>query len=99
MQIKFYHARLVMLKNTAYAWRQMMFYLSMLDQSRLESVLGNIEVHFAAQSGAFQGRFLPAMIGLRMAVSGCRLTSAHQEREGCKVFLGWTTERHWLMPS
>ncbi|WP_409319507.1 hypothetical protein [Pseudomonas sp. KCJK9016] len=98
MQIKLYHARLVMLKNTAYAWRQMVFYLSMLEPSRLDSVLGNIEVHFAAQSDAFRERFTPAMIGLRLAASGRTLTMDCQKREKGKVFLGWTTERHWLMP-
>ncbi|AXI61215.1 hypothetical protein DLD99_12275 [Pseudomonas kribbensis] len=99
IQIQLYHARLVMLKNTAYAWRQMMFYLSMLDPVQLQSALKTIEMHFAAQSSEFRERFLPAMIGLRIAASGHPLTESRQKREGGKVFLGWTTERHWLMPS
>lgn len=98
MHITHYHARLVMLKNTAYAWRQMMFYLSMLDGELLRAALDSVESHFAAQSSEFRERFLPAMIGLRVAAAGHRLTSSRQKDEGARVFLGWTTERHWLMP-
>ncbi|MFJ2319655.1 hypothetical protein [Pseudomonas sp. NPDC087817] len=99
MQIELYHARLVMLKNTAYAWRQMLFYLSMLEGELLRSALDCLESHFAAQPSEFRKRFLPAMIGLRIAAAGHQLTSSRQKHEGAKVFLGWTTERHWLMPS
>ncbi|WP_166220659.1 hypothetical protein [Pseudomonas atagonensis] len=99
MQIKHYHTRLVMLKNTAYAWRQMVFYLSMLEDELLRSALDSIESHFAAQSSEFRERFLPAMIGLRVAATGHQLTVDRQALEGAKVFLGWTTEQHWLMPS
>lgn len=99
MHIEHYHGRLLMLKNTAYAWRQMVFYLSMLDGERVRSALDSLESHFAAQSSEFRERFLPAMVGLRVAVNGHRLTLSRQEHEGAKVFLGWTTERHWLMPS
>lgn len=99
MQIKLYHARLVMLKNTAYAWRQMVFFLSMLDGDSLRSALDKLETHFAAQSCDFRERFLPAMVGLRVAAAGHRLTFNRQKIEGGKVFLGWSTERHWLMPS
>lgn len=99
MPIKFYHAQLVMLKNTAYAWRQMMFYLSMLDGEMMRSALDSVESHFAVQSSEFRERFLPAMVGLRVAAAGHRLTLSRQEDEGARVFLGWTTERHWLMPS
>jgi hypothetical protein len=88
-----------MLKNTAYAWRQMMFYLSMLDRELLHSALESLEAHFATQSSEFRERFLPAMVGLRVAAAGHRLTLSCQKDEGAKVFLGWTTERHWLMPS
>ena len=87
-----------MLKNTAYAWRQMMFYLSMLDGELLRAALDSVESHFAAQSSEFRERFLPAMIGLRVAATGHRLTLSRQKDEGARVFLGWTTERHWLMP-
>lgn len=98
MKIKFYHSSLVMLKNTAYAWRQMVFYLSMLDDVERRCAIDSIEEHFAAQPTAFRDRFLPAIIGLRVAAAGLPLTLNRQKSEGARVFLGWTSERHWLLP-
>ncbi|WP_445178333.1 hypothetical protein [Pseudomonas sp. McL0111] len=98
MEIKFYHSSLVMLKNTAYAWRQMVFYLSMLEDAKMRCVIDSIEAHFAAQPKVFRERFLPAITGLRVAASGLPLTLSRQKSTGAQVFLGWTTERHWLLP-
>ncbi len=99
MKIKFYHSSLVMLKNTAYAWRQMVFYLSMQDDAERRCAIDSIEAHFTAQPIAFRERFLPAIMGLRVAASGLPLTLNRRKSEGAQVFLGWTTERHWLLPS
>lgn len=97
MSFRFHHGRLVMLKNTAYAWRQMVFYLSILDESESIGVFEAIETHFAAQPAVFRQRFLPVMIGLRMAAAGHRLPQVGQTPEGGRVFVGWTTGSHWLM--
>lgn len=99
MRIACYHARLVILKNTAYAWRQMVFYLSMLDESGRYSTFASIENHFAVQPAAFRNRFLPAMIGLRLAAAGRRLPQSEPTAEGARVFLGWSTKLHWLLSS
>lgn len=99
VKTELYHSWLVTLKNTAYAWRQMVFYLSLLDEHEMRDALDNIEAHFARQPATFQERLLPAMIGLRLAADGERLTLRHQQTSGARVFLGWTVERHWLMPS
>ncbi|WP_312936473.1 hypothetical protein [Pseudomonas sp.] len=97
VQMNCYHARLVMLKNTAYAWRQMVFFLSMLDEAGMRRSLEDIEAFFAEQSAAFQTRFSPVMTGLRLAVDGRRLPQHEMTAEGARVFLGWATGRHWLM--
>jgi hypothetical protein len=96
MRIEHYHGRLIMLKNTAYAWRQMIFYLSMLDESETASTIEGIEAHFVSQPIAFQEKFRPVMIGLRLAAAGRRLPQQDRTIEGARVFLGWTTESHWL---
>ncbi|WP_312496028.1 hypothetical protein [Pseudomonas cremoris] len=93
-----YHARLIMLKNTAYAWRQMVFYLAMLDEHERADALESVEVCFAKQPQAFRERFLPVMIGLRKAAAGEVLPQQGQTVDGARVFLGWTTTRHWLLP-
>lgn len=96
MRIEQYHGRLIMLKNTAYAWRQMIFYLSMLDESEMLSAIEGIEAHLRSQPAAFQEKFRPAMVGLRLAAAGRRLPQQNRTIEGARVFLGWTTESHWL---
>ncbi|MGU9830808.1 hypothetical protein [Pseudomonas sp. LF242] len=98
MRIEHYHARLIMLKNTAYAWRQMVFYLTMLDDPARTDALASVEAYFATQPLAFRGRFLPLMSGLRKAFAGEVLPQQAPAEDGARVFLGWTTTRHWLLP-
>ena len=92
-----HHARLVMVKNTAYAWRQMLFYLSMLNDSEMHSTVHDIEAHFASQPAPFRQRFMPAMLGLRLAVAGHQLRQDEPSAEGARVFLGWSDKPHWLL--
>ena len=98
MQTKFYQARLIMLKNTAYAWRQMVFYLAMLDDHACKNAVNSLEAHFATQPMTFRERFLPLMNGLRKAVAGEVLPQQGPTVDGARVFLGWTVTRHWLLP-
>ena len=88
-----YHARLVMLKNTAYAWRQMIFFLSLLEATEQTALLDWMDSHIAAQSPEFQTRFRPALAGLRAVAAGKDVTD-----DGGQRFLGWTVGQHWLMP-
>ena len=97
MQIELYHARLIMLKNTAYAWRQMVFYLAMLDEYERTVALESVEAYFALQPAVFRERFLPLMSGLRKACAGEVLPQHCPTDDGARVFLGWTTTPHWLL--
>lgn len=98
MHIDFYHARLTMLKNTACAWRQMVFYLAMLDEYECKKTLESVEAYFATQPVAFREKFLPLMSGLRKAAAGEVLPQLGPAADGARVFLGWTITRHWLLP-
>ena len=89
------HARLVMMKNAAYAWRQMLFFLSMAPQATSEFVRW-AEEHLATQSAPFQARFAPAMRGLRFVADGGVFDAGGTTPNGGRRFLGWTTERHWM---
>ncbi len=93
-----HHARLVMLKRAAYAWRQMIFYLSLIEASARETTLGDIRTHFDAQSPAFKKRFQPVMLGLDHAAAGHILPQHGAAPNGGRVFLGWSATPHWLMP-
>lgn len=91
------------LKNCAYAWRQMIFYLSLAEAAEVNAFLPFVEDYLAKQLAQVQTRLRPAVEGLRLVVRGGRFESAprgepvQQQAGSAKRFLGWTTERHWLL--
>ncbi|HEY0680834.1 MAG TPA: hypothetical protein VGD45_00745 [Steroidobacter sp.] len=87
------HSRLLMLKNTAYAWRQMIFYLSLQDRGDVAKFLASADAHLREQSEGFQQRFAPVLRGLANAVQGKPATD-----DGGRRFLGWSNVHHWLLP-
>jgi hypothetical protein len=95
LKVNDWHTGLVMLKNTAYAWRQMIFFLSLLPGDSQESFILWAQSHLTGQGLNFQKRFAPAIGGLVLAVRGISPTSVG---DAAKCFLGWTTGKHWLMP-
>lgn len=91
------HATLIMLKHTAYAWRQMVFYLSFLEAARAAAFVSWAEDHLQKQGAGFRVRFRPALIGLRLAIDGKTLDDPHSAALGARRFLGWTVQRHWVL--
>lgn len=85
-----HHARLIMLKNTAYAWRQMVFFASLIDGASLNEFLSWMQDHFGTQNEVFISRFHYIVTGFSEAVSG---KSVPKESR----FLGWTVGKHPLM--
>jgi hypothetical protein len=90
------HEILIRLKSTAYAWRQMVFYLSFGDD--VWGFLRWARGRLAGTDDAFQQRFEPAIRGLELAAGGVPSSSAAFAAGGGRVFTGWSTERHWLAP-
>jgi hypothetical protein len=90
MQLDGWHGRLVRVKNTAYAWRQMIFFLSLLPAQEVQAFLGWAEEFQARQSPAWQRRLRPAFDGLKMAADGVAPT-------GVGPLLGWSDGKHWFM--
>lgn len=84
-----------MVKNTAYAWRQMLFFLSVA-RAPVDDFMRWAEEHFGSQSASFQARFAPAVRGLRHTVQGGWFDAAGASPGGGRRFLGWSTERHWV---
>jgi hypothetical protein len=93
-----WHAQLLTLKNCAYAWRQMNFFLSLLANAKLTESLRWTESHFAAQPESFRERFRPVVDGLLLTAGGTSLDSSAAAKSGARRFLGWSKERHWLLP-
>jgi hypothetical protein len=92
-----WHAHLIQVKNAAYAWRQMLFFLALLPPTGQVKFLHWAENHLAEQPAAFQERFRPALLGLALAVDGRSLDSDEARQAGAKRFLGWSKEKHWLL--
>jgi hypothetical protein len=95
-----HHARLIMVKNTAYAWRQMVFFLSLCSSSQQREFADWAKQHLASQPPSFQERFEPAWQALEHALLGnTNDFSAVGTSNPGKVFLGWTISKHWLLSS
>lgn len=84
-------------KNSAYAWRQMIFFISLLDQREVNSFLDWCASHLADQSEEFRARFSPALEGLKAVVRGERFSLDGMTASGGRRSLGWTVGRHWLL--
>lgn len=92
-----FHDRLIAVKNTAYAWRQMIFYLSLLPPSTASALVAQFQEHLQTQPSEFQACFEPALRGLQLAVDGQTLDDVTLQRTGARRFLGWANDTHWLL--
>lgn len=90
IQLDDWHSRLIRVKNTAYALRQMVFFLSLLPGEEVRAFLGWADEFQARQSQEWQQRLRPVLDGLKDAVAG----SAPDDRVR---LLGWSKSRHWFM--
>ncbi|MGV3606437.1 MAG: hypothetical protein ACO1RA_08510 [Planctomycetaceae bacterium] len=88
-----WHARLIAVKNSAYAWRQMIFYLSLIPEQDAQQWVVSAENHLGNQPEQFANRFRPAIEGLKLALDGRPPDSS----PSAKQFLGWSNTRHWLL--
>jgi hypothetical protein len=97
--IRDWRAEMQNVKNSAYAWRQMIFYLSTADADEVPRFLDWAGDHLAKQREEFRDRFAPARLGLEAIARGGRFDGAgFDTATGGRRFLGWTLERHWLLP-
>lgn len=80
--------RLRGVKNAAYAWRQMVFFLALCAPGEVEAFLARAREHLAGAPDDVRARFTPALDGLAEAARG--------ERPAV-VLLGWATGTHWLL--
>ncbi len=87
-------ARLQMLKNTAYAWRQAIFFLSLCSEEVQAKTIETLETLVGEQDIAW-----PAVTGLRLVFQGgCFDALGHgKEDPRARRFLGWSVGRHWML--
>ncbi len=92
-----WHARLITVKNTAYAWRQMLVYLSLVSADDLAAFIAWGESHLQAQRPEFHSRFRPAFKGLIAASQGHSPPADSPDPSSPRRFLAWSKTRHWLL--
>ena len=87
------HAKLIMVKNVSYAWRQMIFFLSQAGDGAFAHFRTWMNDALAAEDEPLRSAFAPAIAGLCRAADGL----APEAPPDAKQLLGWTTGEHWLL--
>ncbi|HNB74175.1 MAG TPA: hypothetical protein PLS70_23860, partial [Acidobacteriota bacterium] len=67
-KISLWNAQLQMIKNTAYAWRQLVFFLALLPEDTQTGFLTWAHTHLKSQRPAYRTCFKPALDGLALAI-------------------------------
>ncbi|MFF9130217.1 hypothetical protein [Streptomyces sp. NPDC014806] len=78
-------------KDAAYAWRQLVFFLALCPPGEQRRVVDRLTEELARQPWHVRGRLAPAVTGLRQVAEG----GAADDGDGRRL-LGWTTGGHWL---
>ena len=91
------HSRLIAIKQAAYAWRQMVFFLSLVPASELTDFLDWADSYLAEQGDVFARRFQPALDGLVLASRGHVMPADGVDESGARRFIGWASQTHWLL--
>ncbi|WP_327260843.1 hypothetical protein OG444_04410 [Streptomyces sp. NBC_01232] len=85
------------IKDTAYAWRQMLFHLSLCEDAERAAVLEWIETDILRRPPLVQARLAPALAGLRLVAAGGSFgADGTGERGRARRLLGWSTDEHWM---
>lgn len=94
------HASLQAVKNSAYAWRQAIYYLSLCDQPTQVRAHTRLREYLQA-TGNLRDRLSPAVDGLAHIIEGGSFNAsrlASQAGAG-RRFPGWAAGEHWMLPS
>jgi hypothetical protein len=93
------HASLQTIKNSAYAWRQAIYFLSLCDYPAQVQALARLREYLRTTDSLRDG-FGPAVDGLAHIIEGGSFNASGLAEAGAgKRFLGWAAGPHWLLPS
>lgn len=90
-----WQAELQMVKNTAYAWRQALYFLSLVDEAAQREAVALLRASADAHPGPWRDRFEPAIVGLESVIEGAAFDASGRIGVG-RRFLGWSVGPHWL---
>ncbi|MGW3103620.1 hypothetical protein [Streptomyces sp. NPDC001100] len=85
------------IKDAAYAWRQLVFHLSLCPPAEQRRVLADLDAETGRRPHHVGARLAPALAGLRLVVDGGGFgPDGTADRGRARRLLGWTTDGHWL---
>lgn len=87
-----------MIKDAAYAWRQMIFFMALASSSDHDAIVREAKDRLAEKPPHVVARLGPAIDGLAHVVNGGRF-DPDGAANGGRRFVGWAVERHWMHPS
>ncbi|MFJ5788356.1 hypothetical protein [Streptomyces hydrogenans] len=86
------------LKDAAYAWRQLVFHLTLCGEAERSEVLAWLPAE-AARRPLVASRLAPALLGLRHVAGGGLFEADGTALAGrARRLTGWTASGHWLRP-
>lgn len=97
MKIDGWHTELIVIKNTAYAWRQMVFFLSLLPKTEQVEFMCEADTYLASQPTRVQQRLQPVLRGLQLASEGVSPRGLGQQGADGRCFLAWSRDKHWML--
>lgn len=84
-------------KDTAYAWRQMVFHLSLCPTADQRQLLARLDEELARHPSHVTDRLAPALAGLRLTADGATFAEDGTADGGrARRLLGWSTDGHWM---
>lgn len=84
-------------KNVAYAWRQMIFYLTLAGPAAFGDFVRFVDTNRSGQFARPMARLQPALLGLQAIAQGERFdASGLHPRSGGRRLYGWSFGSHWL---
>lgn len=89
--------RLRIVKNTAYAWRQALFFLSFASQEQQRHALEELQHAVGRSDEATRARLGPAVLGLAHVLGGGSFDRSGHGPGGARRFLGWACGHHWML--
>ncbi|WP_031487030.1 hypothetical protein [Streptomyces bicolor] len=88
---------LATIKDAAYAWRQMVFHLSLCTPDEQRRVVAGLDEEAARHPAHVTARLAPALAGLLLVAEGGAFGPAGTADGGrARRFLGWSTDGHWM---
>ncbi|MFC8240178.1 serine/threonine-protein kinase [Streptomyces chartreusis] len=84
------------IKDAAYAWRQMLFHLSLCPPEEQRRLLAALDEEVARHAPHVATRLAPALAGLALIAGGGSFRADGTAEGGARRFLGWSTGGHWM---